>query len=138
MRTSSRIQNHSQVPQRRKEGDVEPRLLKRGVKRSVYLLVNQALNPPFLFPSPGPHLAMCHQSAPSFPALSQPSFFFFFWGDNRIQLGLVWRVAGASHFHKSQQVISPNANVGIKNNVGTKYCMERKLFSSRDNEVIAD
>ena len=90
-------------------------LLNRGVKRSVYLLVNQLFNPRSFSPSPCPHLAMCHRSAPSFPISSQLSFLFFFM-DNRIQPGIVRCVAGASHFHKAQQVsvITLNANVGIK------------------------
>lgn len=68
-------------------------LLKRGVKRSVILLVNQTLNPRSVFPSPClHHLAMCHQSATSFPALSQPPFCFsWITGYSSASCG-VWQV----------------------------------------------
>lgn len=71
--TSFIIQNQSQVLQRRKGIVYQLGFLTRGVKRSVYLLVNQLRNP-FLFGSPCPHLAMHPQSASCFPTLSQSSF----------------------------------------------------------------
>lgn len=75
-------------------------LLKRGVNPSVYLLVNQLLNPCCFSSSPCPHLAMC-QFPPSFPISSQLSFcfFVFFSLDNRISFG-VWQVHPISTRHR--------------------------------------
>lgn len=90
-------------------GSYQLGLLKRGVKRSVYLPVNQLLNP-LTWPTVSCviRLLLHFQSACSFLFALSPN--------NQMQSSIVWCVAGASQFHKAQQVsvIILKANFGIK------------------------
>lgn len=67
-------------------------LQNQGVKKSVYLPVNQMLNPLFFLPLTLP-TSVCSFISSSFTA------FFFAFLSRRIELSIMWSVAGAFLFH---------------------------------------
>lgn len=87
----------------------QPWLWKKGVKRSVYLPVNQPLNPPSrctLASSP------CHQAAPSVSALLLLWFCFSWITGQSSASCAVWQVRFISH--SSTPGVCQNANAGIR------------------------